>query len=167
MGISGALLNAQESIDYEIHWGRDLALMSLGSGLFTAGMLVSNEVEPPVLRQNAGHFWFPFDRVAPRFSDRFLSQMSDVTLIMAFSLPLFVSGFSGFHEHGFDDLIMWSESCLIMGGLTLLSKGLFRRPRPYVYRLSETPGTRFTKDAARSCFLGHKSAAVKGGVFGG
>ena len=164
---SAPILTAQEQVRFELRSGRECVLLTAGAGLAAAGMFVSRGVEAPQSIQSPERFFFPFDRAALRYENRRYSRLSDATLAAAAIIPLIISCSGNFREHGFQNLVMWSESTVLMGGFTLLCKGLFHRPRPYVYRMTNPSDTVFTKDAARSFFSGHTAAAFQSAVFAG
>lgn len=59
------------------------------------------------------------------------------------------------------------ETHLISQGIALFCKGVFKRPRPYVYDPAIPLSKRFDRDASRSFFSSHATAAFNNAVMAG
>ena len=138
----------------------------LGAGLLVNGVggWLCHNVTPPdpdVLLQSDV---FIADRIALRCDNQAAAHLSDWLLLILSLGPLTMTA----HENSEDG--NWSESCIYLEsqlwtiGLTHLCKGVFKRPRPYVYAGSCETGER---DASRSFFSGYTSVAFAGAVSAG
>jgi membrane-associated phospholipid phosphatase len=102
---------------------------------------------------------FAPDRFAVDLRSRGFASASDAFMVAGAGMPLALTS----RKHFTADLVMTLESTLLCEGITNLCKGIVARPRPYAYR-PEYQGRPLEKDAFRSFFSGHTSAAFNGAV---
>ena len=110
---------------------------------------------------------FFLDRFAVDLSVAGTAFASDLTCALCVGLPLACVAKSGCCRIVGEDMLMYVESVLFMAGLTGLSKAVFKRPRPYAYRMAASSGGSLSKSAVRSFFSGHTASAFNGAVFAG
>ena len=119
---------------------------------------------PATLDENRIFF---LDRFAVDLSVGGTALVSDLTCALCVGLPLACVAKSGCCRIVGEDMLMYVESVLFMAGLTGLSKAVFKRPRPYAYRMAASSGGSLSKSAVRSFFSGHTASAFNGAVFAG
>jgi len=127
-------LNAQSP--YEIDWKIEPYIIGLGVGAYVNGHIAQSQLSPLTLeeilafdRANINKF----DRNATFKYSTKAGNMSDAFLYGSLSLPtLFLLNRKTRSDFG-KIMIIYGETLVITGGLTLLSKRLAKRPRPFVY----------------------------------
>jgi len=62
-------------------------------------------------------------------------------------------------------LAVYLEACLFTRAVIYVCKGVFQRPRPYVYRPGDGSSLSRDRDAGQSFFSGHTAASFCGAVF--
>lgn len=98
-----------------------------------------------------------FDRVAIeqyRVAD---AKLSDYLLLASYAAPFSVLASRSVRQEFGPVLIMYAETAALIGGLTGLSKGLFKRNRPFTYNPDALMADRLSQGARHSFFSGHVS----------
>ena len=145
---------------YEIDWKKEPYFIGLGVGAYVNGYILQSKINPLTLEEVLA-----FDRADINNFDRSASfkystragNASDVFLYGSYGLPaLFL--FNQKTRSDFDKImIMYGETLIITKGLTILSKRLTKRPRPFVYNELVDISKKTTKQARYSFFSGHVS----------
>ena len=141
--------------------------MAGGISVLAAGAYAYFHMDPPVSDDLHRKDIFPMDRFAVDMSSDAMAFTSDVTALASMGLPIISMAASRKKEMIWEDILMYVESICLIEGLTLLSKSVFKRPRPYAYRVSESQNTKLNRSAAGSFFSGHTAVAFNGAVFTG
>ena len=152
-------VSAQES-PYSFNWKRDL-VYSAGSGIVAAGGIFAHfQVMPLTQAQLIGldKYDVPgFDRSAISNWNPKADLASDIFLYGSVALPAIMMidrrARKDFLLVGF----MYAEVAMLTLGVTELTKGLARRPRPYAYNDQVGLDQRMSRDARMSFFSGHTS----------
>lgn len=110
---------------------------------------------------------FPMDRFAVDLSSEAMAVTSDITALLSIGLPFISMATSRKKEIVCQDMLMYIESICLIEGLTLLSKSVFKRPRPYAYRVVESRNRKLNRSATGSFFSSHTAIAFNGAVFAG
>ena len=145
---------------YKLDLNRELALLSGGSMSLAIGLKLKSTILPfdannlPPYDVNT---IIGFDRIATTFNSTEANFASDILGYSSIALPLiFLS-----HEKAKTDFqkicIVYGEVMLINAGLTSLSKHIFKRPRPYVYDITEGVYSKSSTTAQASFVSGHTS----------
>lgn len=142
---------------------KDLPIMA-GSGLSAvAGLWLMEQVEPLTEAEVAAldpNDISAFDRGATRqyrFTD---ANLSDYLLTFSALSPLSVLASRSVRKEFGPVLVMYVETAAMVGGLTSISKGLFKRKRPYNYNPEVRLSDKLSVDARHSFFSGHVSTSA-------
>jgi len=141
---------------------RDAAILGGSAAFLILGTLAYHRPAPLGPAEPDRSQIFKPDRFAVNLSSRSAASASDLFMDASVGMPLVFFTRKTIKT----DLLMLAESNLLCGGITQLSKGLFQRPRPFVYR-SDPAGKPLGRDAFRSFISGHTSAAFNGAVLAG
>ena len=149
----------QES-PYSFNWKRDLIYAS-GTGLIAAGGLFTRYQTrglTPAQVNGLDPYKIPsFDRPATEKWNPNAALASDVLLYSSVALPAFMM----INKRARKDFLVigfiYAETALLTLGVTELTKGLVKRPRPFAYNQSVSMEQRTDRDARLSFFSGHTS----------
>ncbi len=146
---------------YELSWQYDLPLLSAGLAGGVLAVTYDFNVESLTLSEiNAldKNDVNSFDRKATSFNSASARTKSDILLFSSFSYPfLFLidkPSRKGFLEIG----VMTAEVFLTNSSITALTKGLVKRPRPYVYNPEVDLEKKMSANAQFSFYSGHTSS---------
>ena len=98
-----------------------------------------------------------FDRVAIEKYKVANARLSDYLLFLSYAAPFSVLASPTVRREFGPVLAMYAETAALVGGLTGLSKGLFKRNRPFTYNLEAVMDDRLSQSARHSFFSGHVS----------
>ncbi len=152
---------------------RETAIIATEAGLGILGVVLIRHVDAPdpaSLRRND----VPgFDRSALGHWSDSADRASDLTksasamcAIFAVSYPLLRPGNDSYRPV-IENLVLYTETVMLVSGMTAVAKGAFHRSRPYAYDTSVPIETRKERDAALSFWSGHTSGAFASAVFAG
>ncbi len=155
---SGTAQNSESP--YNFNWKKDLVYSS-GAGLLAAGGLFTRyQTRPFTMAQvnSLDAYDLPgFDRSATKNWNPKADLASDVLLYGCVTLPALMiidrDARKDFLVVGF----IYAEVAMLTLGVTEMTKGLVKRPRPYAYNSSVDMDTRSDRDARLSFFSGHTS----------
>lgn len=138
----------------------ECAVLGIGTPLLAVGTFLSTQAKVPSdYSQDPDRIFF-MDRFAIHCHSSSADQLSNLLIPVTGGFPLFFSKPSSFSV----DFVMTLEAQVISQGLVRMGKGLFLRPRPYVYRSSKKVTDR---SAFQSFFSGHTTSAFTGVVLAG
>ncbi len=158
----------QAQSPYRLQFGKEAAAIVAGGAGGGAGVLLKDQTTlftPDELegldpaRVNA------FDRVAIELSSPSAREASDYFLDGSHVLPLLLLAGRQTRQHFGQISLLWGETMLINGGLTLTSKYAFRRPRPYVFNKEMGTREKQTFNAKTAFFSGHTSMTAANAFF--
>lgn len=142
---------------------KDLPIM-VGSGLSAAaGMWLMEQVKPLTEADIAAldpNDINAFDRGATRQYRYQDANLSDYLLTVSALTPLTVLASRPVRKEFGPVLVMYVETAAMVGGLTSISKGLFKRKRPYNYNPEVRLSDKLSIDARHSFFSGHVSTSA-------
>lgn len=153
--------SAQEAESpYNFNWKRELVYAS-GSGLLAAGgLFTSYQIRPLTVAQvnSLDRYDLPgFDRSATDHWSPKADLASDILLYGSVTLPAFMM----INKRARKDFLVvgfiYAETAMLTLGVTEMTKGLAKRPRPFVYNSDVDMSERTSKDARQSFFSGHTS----------
>ena len=155
---------------YNISFKKELPYLATGIGLLSTGLILrsTNEKEPftvEEINQLDPEKINRFDRVAIYTDNEESKELSDVLLYSGMALPLF---FFTNHHTGKDFAplgLMALEVFTITGGLTMNSKFIFNRTRPFVYSDEFSLDAKTAPNARLSFFSGHTAQTAAFSVF--
>ncbi len=146
---------------------REPLWIGCGTVFFSIGTVCYRRISlPEFLKVDPGRI-SPVDRFAIGQHERGTGLASDVTLAGSYCFPLFSISQMKSTKDRQTGLILLLESHLFSQGMTLLCKGVFHRPRPYVYNPSVPAAERMKKDAFRSFFSGHAASSFTNAMLAG
>jgi membrane-associated phospholipid phosphatase len=152
---------------YQLDWRKEAALTGLGLGTLTGAFLISKRVDPLSLETIAAADRLginAFDRDATYNSSYQAHKLSNYFLYGSQFLPLvFLAGNHSKRELG-HIAVMAFETTAITSGLTMLTKNIVLRSRPYVYN-EDGPLSEKTNINARYSFFSGHVALVAGTSF--
>jgi len=159
--------NAQETSPFEITLRRESLLLAGGVSVLAVGAYAYFHMNPSISDDLQRKNIFPMDRFAVDLSSEAMAVTSDITALLSIGLPFISMATSRKKEIVCQDMLMYIESICLIEGLTLLSKSVFKRPRPYAYRFDKSQNSRMNRSAISSFFSNHTAAAFNGAVFAG
>lgn len=145
---------------YNFNWKKDLIYSSAAAVFAGGGAFTSYQVRPLTVGQvNAlDPYDLPgFDRAAVNQWDPKAKLASDILLYGSVTMPAFLMINKRMRKDFLVIGFIYAETGLLTIGVTELTKGLVKRPRPYAYNSEVDMATRTDKDARKSFFSGHTS----------
>lgn len=161
---SGISVFGNSRSSYDLKTSREVWILSGGLILNGIGGLVSQRISPPDPEVLVQSDVFLPDRIAFRYHNTAAGWLSYITVGILAVTPLILTVSENSRSHDWTETVMYSETQIWTAGLTLLCKGIFQRPRPYVY---QNLSASLDKDSARSFFSLHSSVAFAGAVSAG
>ncbi len=158
---SSQLLHAQKA--YTLHWQTDLTLSGLGLTSGTIGWTLGKKIKPlqaanlALLNRND---IFPIDRKATYWQSSRAARASDVVFYSATLAPILLLADPKIRKEGGVISVLYLETLTLAGGLTLMTKNLAKRPRPYNYNPDFPLALKLRSDARKSFFSGHTSSTA-------
>lgn len=153
---------------YHLKNSREIILGGSGLVLAGFGQYLNNNITPLTVidvNQLSPEDVNRFDRSAIQKYSPNAASISDILLVATLALPagLFLSGNvrDDFSTIG----LMYAENLLLVNSFSLITKGLVRRIRPYVYNPDAPLEEQLSKDAVRSFYSGHTTNAFASAVF--
>jgi len=154
-------LQAQKT--YTLHWKTDLIASGLGLTTGTIGWTLGKKVKPlqaanlALLNRND---IFPIDRKATYWQSSKANRASDVFFYSATLVPILLLADPKIRKEGGVITVLYVETLSLAGGLTLMTKNLAKRPRPYNYNPDFPLALKLRSDARKSFFSGHTSSTA-------
>ncbi|WP_224995589.1 phosphatase PAP2 family protein [Cesiribacter sp. SM1] len=133
------------------------AAMAIGGFILKARVPQLTESQLAALDPNAIN---SFDRGAVDNLRELDSNLSDYLLGVSAIAPFSVLASRSIRRESLAVMVMYLETAALTGGLTNLSKGLFRRKRPYVYNPDALLKDRTKVSARHSFWSGHVAASA-------
>ena len=152
------ILFAQET--YELHWKKELPYIGVGIGTIVIGEFVLNN-SPFLIAEELGTFnpsdVNSFDRFSTDKFSHNADQLSDVFVYSSHAVPyLLLAGKKSRKQFG-KIMAMYGEAASINIGITLMTKNITRRPRPYSYNDAVSNEFKLSNKAKTSFISGHTS----------
>lgn len=164
--VSPGISFTQDTTLYHLSLKKEIGYTALGV-VSIGGAEMLRKQTSPVLKISLPELDLPdIDEVAFNYNNQNkANEWSDYTMFSSVGLnALLLLNKKTRHDFGRISLLL-TETMLINGGLTNLSKATFRRPRPYVYDPNWAPD-RLVKSTDRTSMVsGHTSGAAAGAFF--
>lgn len=148
---------------YQLNWPRELALTG-GSGVGIGVSFLLRRHNPPFTAEQVAALEASrvpaFDRFSVGHYSAAARKGSDVLMYVASAAPLFLLAAPAVREHTSGVSVIVGEVFLANAALTLLTKEITRRPRPFVFGESAPLSDKLERDARLSFFSGHTSTAA-------
>lgn len=162
----GSFLSAQSP--YEVNWKKEVPFASLGVAAIGTGAYLRSQTSSLTASEllQIGEFESSgLDEFATeRFSER-ADKASDVFWFGSHVFPfIFLSGEKTRSEFG-KIMVLYSEAASINLGLTVITKSLTGRYRPYVYNPKVSEELKLSRNAKTSFFSGHASMTALNSFF--
>ncbi|MDO8367025.1 MAG: phosphatase PAP2 family protein [Saprospiraceae bacterium] len=93
------------------------------------------------------------------------ARASDVVFYAASLAPVLLLADSKVRKESGAISVMYLETMTLTGGLTLMTKNLSKRPRPYTYNPNASISLKQRRDARQSFFSGHTSSTAAASFF--
>jgi membrane-associated phospholipid phosphatase len=159
--ISSLLLPAQKP--YSLQWPADLGISGLGVATGTSGWFFGKRLKPlqayELALLNRRDLW-AIDRKATFRHSNQANKASDLVFYSAALAPVLLLLDPGIRKEGGVVSVLYLETLTLAGGLTLMTKNLAKRPRPYTYNPDLPLQLKQQRDARRSFFSGHTSSTA-------
>lgn len=145
---------------YEVNWKNELPY--IGAGLGTLGLGAYLRTLPPVFTPNElmtlnKNDINPIDRPATGNFSRGADHASDIPFYGSNLLPALFLTNQKTRTHFGQIMAMYGEAASINLGMTVITKSLFRRPRPFVFNSEVLMEEKLTRNAKTSFVSGHAS----------
>ena len=153
---------------YALHWRTDLPVASLGLGTAIAGLVIGHQVKPlepgniALLHRNDV---FKIDRRATYWLSSRAGHASDFFMYASEAVPFLLLAYPSVRKEVGIMAVMYVETMLLNGGITLLTKNIALRTRPFVYNPDASLSSKQGKDTRKSFFSGHTSVSSAGCFF--
>jgi membrane-associated phospholipid phosphatase len=105
------------------------------------------------------------DRIAINQFSQFASDAGDIILYTSFITPHLFLIPKKTRDHYNHIITLYGEAILINAGVTMMTKSLFRRPRPYAFSESITDEYKLSRRAKTSFVSGHTSFVATNSFF--
>lgn len=153
---------------YELSESTDGVLIGLGIPFAMFGFSVDLSVESlsedeigQIRREDVNKF----DRFSTYFYSEKAAKWSDILVLTCITAPLTLLIPQKTQDDAGTILTMYAESILFATSLPSLSKGVFRRMRPFVYNPDVALEKKMSANAQKSFFSGHTSVAFTSMIF--
>jgi membrane-associated phospholipid phosphatase len=156
-------LNCQAQNIYSLHWRTDLSITGLSMTTGSLGWGFGKTVKPfqpaelALLDRNDV---FPIDRKATYLFSEKAAHTSDVLFYAATITPFLLLADPKIRKEGGVVSVLYLETLTLASGLTLMTKNLAKRPRPYNYNPDAPMQLKQQSDARKSFFSGHTSSTA-------
>lgn len=155
------LLPAQKT--YSLNWKRDLAITGIGLATGSTGWYFGKKVKPlqaaDIALLNRKEV-FAIDRKATYLLSNKAGRASDILFYSATLVPILLLTDPKMRKEGWVISALYAETLTLTGGLTLMTKNLAKRARPYTYHPNMPLQLKQRKDARKSFFSGHTSSTA-------
>lgn len=162
-------LPAAAQSPYETKALQEIGLSAAGAGLAATGLYLNHQIAPLTEEQvnslSKGDL-HPLDRWVTRHWSPRAGKLSDILRNICLASPLSLLASNRVRDDAGMVGLMYLETLLLNSAGTLLSKGIFRRTRPFVYN-PDVPMRLKTenKEARRSFYSGHTATAFASSFF--
>lgn len=170
----GLQLSAQYTPDYsttspyKLEWKKEALITGAGLGLLTTGTILrgnSTLFTPDELLTLNPQDINAFDRIATGYSSEQAHQASNYFWYGSHALPFALLAGKDTRKNFGQISAMYAEVAVVNAGATLLSKYVFKRPRPYVFDSLTTAELKMRPVAKASFVSGHTSMTAANTFF--
>jgi membrane-associated phospholipid phosphatase len=162
-------LTAVAQSPYETETSREIGLSAAGAGLLTTGLYLNHKIVPLTEEQVnslSKEDVNPLDRwVIAHWSPK-AGKLSDILRNISLVSPFVLLASDRVRDEAGTVGLMYVETLLLSSAGSMLSKGIFRRTRPFVYNPDVPMHLKAaSKEARRSFYSGHTTMAFASGFF--
>jgi membrane-associated phospholipid phosphatase len=153
---------------YKMNWQKAAPVFGAAFVFSGVGWHFKNEIKPFTPEEIAGlnaASINPLDRPATGFWSPSAASASDFLRSTLLAAPLAMLLFPPAQKEWFTYGTMYLEALSIAGGIALLTKGVFRRTRPFAYNAEAPQKEKLTEYARESFVSGHAAIAFASAVF--
>ena len=152
------LIKAQTPKPYVLDWSKEIPVVGAGvtSIAFTYLLHPVPLTAEQVNRLNPENVWQP-DRFVTKLWSPKAQKASDVFFYGSFALPAALLLDPLVRDDFGTNAVIYGETFLLTTSLTLLTKKISQRPRPFVYNSQAPMAKKTQSDALHSFFSGHTS----------
>jgi len=153
---------------YKTNVGKEISLWGSGAGLSIFGLYLNSKIEPlgiEEIRQHRREAVNPFDRLAINNWSPKTAKASDALLVGAMLMPMTLFLSKKIRADWGNALVLYGETLLFNVAINKTVKALFMRSRPYVYNPDVPLPIKQEREARRSFYSGHASAAFASAIF--
>ncbi|MEO1514283.1 MAG: phosphatase PAP2 family protein [Bacteroidota bacterium] len=143
---------------YDLHWKKEVPLLSFGLGSTIGGVLIVKNVEPYAFTNAQLLPPTPigsFDESARSNWSHDYDKASDVLMYGSILLPLSLGLDKEIRRDYMKIGMLFSQTFTITQGLTAMTKGLVKRDRPYLFNPDAPLSEKQSRSARLSFFSGH------------
>lgn len=153
---------------YTTSWEKDAWIVSGGGAISITGFFLYRSVSPltaPDITSLSRESVNSFDRGAISHFSGQADKTSDILYGIATAAPFLLFTNSQIRDDWQTITLMYLETWSFIGGTSMLSKGLIKRYRPFVYNPDVPIEEKLTSDARMSFFSNHTATAFASAVF--
>lgn len=147
---------------FKLKKNTEVVLLSTAIGSSIIGYSLTRSLRPlshvEIDALDATDIWAP-DRGATNFYSSRARNLSDIGLASAFSMSLVILSKHSPNTEYSKLFVIGAETAFYTIGLTLVTKAIAKRARPYAYNELVSESKQTSKDARQSFFSGHTSIA--------
>lgn len=153
---------------YKLRASTEATIPTIGFGTALTGFILHKKKEPltkeQIVQLNKSDIW-AFDRPATNNWSKGSAIASDVLLYGSYVAPLALLADKNMRRDGWKLTAIYAETVMLNAGLTLLTKEIAKRTRPYVYNDNAPMDKKLERDATSSFFSGHTSTTASSAFF--
>lgn len=153
---------------YKYRVSTEITIPTIGFGTALTGYILHKKKDPLTKEQisqlNKSNIW-AFDRPAANNWSKGSALASDVLLYGSYVAPLALLVDKNMRRDGWKLTAIYAETVMLNAGLTLLTKEIAKRTRPYVYNNKAPMDKKLERDATSSFFSGHTSTTASSAFF--
>jgi len=148
---------------YDLSFKKELPYYSVGLGSVALGKYLSKRspffTEDELIPLNASDI-NAFDRIATsQFSERH-NKASDVLMNGSYAMPFVLLAGKKTRKSFGQIMLLYGEAVSMNAGFTLITKFVFKRPRPYIFNETITDEYKTSRKARTSFISGHTSTTT-------
>jgi membrane-associated phospholipid phosphatase len=147
---------------------KDLPLLCAGIASAGAAFFAERSIAPLTIEKVNGlsrNAVNCFDRNATYHYSKSIGKASDISVYCILAAPLSLFTDSKIRETAKTFLVMYTETVMLAYALPSLGKGIFKRPRPYVYNPAVPLNEKLSPEACVSFFSRHTTFAFASACF--
>lgn len=152
------LLQTSLAKEYKLSYEKESSIVIPASIILGASFLIDNsEVSESEIKSLNFSDINIFDRSAVEFYSKNAAFTSDILLYSSLISPMLLFADNKARDNAFEIITMTGEVFLINNALTLITKNLAGRYRPYAYNSDVSIDEKLNTDVNKSFFSGHSS----------
>ncbi len=153
---------------YQLDWKKEPVYLGLGVSTLALGTYLHKQNPRFTAQELAAKDRSEvnsFDRPATFNYSKKADDLSDVLWYSSQAMPVILLASKQVRSDFGKVLLLYGETAFINGGLTALSKSVFKRPRPYVFNEEVDEETKMSSSAQRAFYSGHTSITASNYFF--